>query len=507
MLTKEDLRQIAEKGISEQQICQQIALFKTGFPFLRIHQAASVNEGIMRLEEEAQKMFQEKWHAYRQEDYEIVKFVPASGAASRMFKDLFSFMSAGYDTPQTDFEKIFFEHITCFAFFQQLDDCCLKNEGKSVQQLLEGNNYKTVLKNLLADEGMGYGQLPKALLTFHQYVDGARTPIEEHMMEAAQYASCHQKATLHFTISPEHEELFKQKVAECRERFEEKNHIGYEITYSRQKSSTDTIAVNLDNTLFRTKEGQLLFRPAGHGALIENLNDIDADVVFIKNIDNIVPDRLRADTVDYKEILAGILIDIQAKVFYYLKRLDQEEVDDNLLQEALYFVESQLCCKKTGLAQHSKELKNYLKDKLNRPIRVCGVVKNAGEPGGGPFLAYNNDGSVSPQILESSQIDKANASYMKMFREGTHFNPVDLVCALRDYQGRSFNLLQFTDPQTGFISQKSSDGKELKALELPGLWNGAMSNWNTVFVEVPLTTFTPVKTVNDLLRREHQASS
>ena len=306
-------------------------------------------------------------------------------------------------------------------------------------------------------------------------------------------------------MSHEHLELFKQKVAEKKPIYESKFGITFDATFSEQKPSTDTIAANPDNTPFRNEDGSLLFRPGGHGALIENLNDIDADVIFVKNIDNVVPDRLKADTVRYKQVIAGVLVCLQQKIFDYLRLLDSGKYSHGQLEEMIKFVQNDLCCRKTDIKHlEDAELVIYLKEKLNRPTRVCGVVKNVGEPGGGPFLTYNQDGTISLQILESSQIDKSNKEYMEMFANGTHFNPVDLVCAVKDYNGKPFNLPDYVDKTTGFISSKSKNGKELKALELPGLWNGAMSNWNTVFVEVPLSTFNPVKTVNDLLREQHQ---
>ena len=329
--------------------------------------------------------------------------------------------------------------------------------------------------------------------------------MEEHLVEGALYAASNGEANVHFTVSNEHMEFFEKKVSQQSDKYAKKYNINYNITFSEQKSSTDTIAANADNTPFRTTDGRLLFRPGGHGALIENLNDIDADVIFIKNIDNVVPDRLKADTIEYKQVIAGILVSLQKKAFEHLNTLDSGKYNHEKLEEIIRFVQQELCCRKSDIKHlEDTELVIYLKEKLNRPMRVCGVVKNVGEPGGGPFLTYNQDGTVSLQILESSQIDKNNQEYMKMFTTGTHFNPVDLVCAVKDYKGKSFNLPDFVDKATGFISSKSKDGKELKALELPGLWNGAMSDWNTIFVEVPLSTFNPVKTVNDLLREQHQ---
>jgi hypothetical protein len=329
--------------------------------------------------------------------------------------------------------------------------------------------------------------------------------MEEHLVEGALYAASAGEANVHFTVSHEHMGFFKQKVAEKVEGYEKKFGVKFDISFSEQKPSTDTVAANPDNTPFRNSDGSLLFRPGGHGALIENLNEISADVIFVKNIDNVVPDRLKPETVEWKQVIAGVLVTLQKQAFEYLELLDSGKYTHEQLVEIARFVKRELCCVKADLKElEDAELVIYLRKKLNRPMRVAGVVKNVGEPGGGPFLAYNQDGTYSLQILESSQIDKNNETYMKYFTEGTHFNPVDLVCAVKDYKGNAFNLPDYVDRTTGFISSKSKNGKELKALELPGLWNGAMSDWNTIFVEVPLGTFNPVKTVNDLLREQHQ---
>ncbi|MBR6078417.1 MAG: DUF4301 family protein, partial [Paludibacteraceae bacterium] len=372
-------------------------------------------------------------------------------------------------------------------------------------ELIGAKEYKKVASAMLGSEGMNYGKLPKGLLLFHKYAAGARTPLEEHLVEAALYASSAGVANIHFTVSAEHKELFKKLVSEKANEYSEKFGVKYNISFSEQKSSTDTIAATVDNKPFRTADGKLLFRPGGHGALIENLNDIDSDVVFIKNIDNVVPDSLKGDTVEYKQVIAGILVSLQKKAFEYLKKLESGEYSHSELEEMIRFLQNDLCCRNQEIKHfEDSELVIYLKKKFNRPMRVCGVVKNVGEPGGGPFLVQNEDGSVSLQILESSQINMADEKSKKMFENGSYFNPVDLVCATKDKDGKRFDLLKYVDKKAGFISQKSKDGKELKALELPGLWNGAMSDWNTVFVEVPLSTFNPVKTVNDLLREQHQ---
>lgn len=506
MLTQEDKDLLAKKGISEQQIAEQLARFEKGFPFLKLFAAASVeNRGIMLAGEEAQKTYLAAWDAYKEGDKKIVKFVPASGAASRMFKNMFEFLGADYDVPTTDFEKKFFNNIKNFAFYADLDAACVKNNGKGIEALISEGNYKAVVANLLESAGLNYGALPKGLLKFHKYEDGVRTPLEEHLVEGALYAAGKSgEVNVHFTVSTEHRELFAKLVDEKVAQYAAKYGVKYNISFSEQKPSTDTVAADMENKPFRDN-GKLLFRPGGHGALIENLNDLDADIVFIKNIDNVVPDRLKGDTVTYKKLLAGVLVTLQKQAFEYLQLLDSGHYRHDELENIIRFVQQQLHCRKDDIKDmEDADLVIYLRKKLNRPMRVCGMVKNVGEPGGGPFLAYNPDGTVSLQILESSQIDMNDPEKKAMFEKGTHFNPVDLVCAVRDYKGNKFNLVNYVDKATGFISYKSKGGKELKALELPGLWNGSMSDWNTIFVEVPLSTFNPVKTVNDLLREQHQ---
>lgn len=507
MLTHEDKELLAKKGISEAQIAEQLSCFEKGFPFLQLAAAASVeNGGIMTATGDEQQKYLDVWDAYKQGDKKIVKFVPASGAASRMFKNMFEFLGADYDVPTTDFEKKFFDHIHNFAFYNDLNAACMDNTGKNIDALLAEHNYKAVVSNLLEAAGLNYGSLPKGLLKFHRYTDGVRTPLEEHLVEGALYAAGKSgEVNVHFTVSTEHRDLFQKLVDAKVGEYAAKYGIQYHISFSEQKPSTDTIAADMDNKPFRDKDGKLLFRPGGHGALIENLNDLDADIVFIKNIDNVVPDRLKADTVTYKKLLAGVLVTLQQQAFKYLELLDSGHYRHDELEEIIRFVQHDLRCRKSDIKNlEDADLVIYLRKKLNRPMRVCGMVKNVGEPGGGPFLAYNPDGTVSLQILESSQIDMKDPEKKAMFEQGTHFNPVDLVCAVRDYKGNKFNLLNYVDKATGFISYKSKNGKDLKALELPGLWNGSMSDWNTVFVEVPLTTFNPVKTVNDLLREQHQ---
>lgn len=352
---------------------------------------------------------------------------------------------------------------------------------------------------------MNYGNLPKGLLTFHKYNDSTRTPVEEQLVEGAQTASQNDGiVNLHFTVSTNHRELFKEKLATVVPDCEQRMGVKFNISMSEQKPSTDTVAVNPDNTLFR-EGGNLVFRPGGHGALIENLNDINAAVVFIKNIDNVVPDSRRAATLQYKQVIAGYLIQAHDMIEKYLNDIENGNYDIEKVRDMIAFLHQVLNVRDEHMKTlEDAELVLYIKEKLNRPLRVCGMVKNEGEPGGGPYIAYNQDGSTSPQILESHQIDPANAEYKAMVAQATHFNPVDLVCYIKDVKGNKFNLPEYVDANTGFISSKSLHGKELRALELPGLWNGAMSNWNTIFIEVPIDTFNPVKTVNDLLRPAHQ---
>lgn len=504
MITESDKLYLEEKGISPEGFQQQIDSFKKGFPFLEISAPASVEKGIMVVTAGEEQKYLDAWSKYASSGRKIMKFVPASGAASRMFKDLFEFLDAPYSVPTSAFEKAFFEGLEKFAFYEELDAACIKNEGKDINTLLAGGDYKPVVKNLLKAEGLNYGSLPKGLLRFHRYDGSSRTPAEEHLQEGYLYARNDEgEINLHFTVSPEHRSLFEKLIGSEKEKVEKELSVNYNVSFSEQKASTDTVAVDANNEPFRDN-GKIVFRPGGHGALIENLNDLDADIIFVKNIDNTVPDKYKEIETKYKKILAGVLVETQGEVFDYLKLLDSGKYTHDELLKILHFVQSVLNVKnpETKFLEDA-ELVLYLKRKLDRPCRVCGMVRNVGEPGGGPFLAVNSDKTVSPQILESSQIDMSDEVKKEMFKSGTHFNPVDIVCSVKDYRGYHFNLKDYVDYNTGFISVKSKNGKELKALELPGLWNGAMSDWNTIFVEVPIETFNPVKTVNDLLRGRH----
>ncbi len=504
MLLPNDEITLQKRGISMQQIEEQLQNFKTGFPFLEIRDAASIGNGILKISDEDLQKYLKIWADYLNSGAKVLKFVPASGAASRMFKDLFSFLENEDNAPTGSFEKKFFDEIEKFAFYDDLNETCIKNENKGIPELVSAGLYKDVVSDLLNDNGLNYGSLPKGLLKFHSYPSEKRTPMQEHLVEGALYAQSGGNVNIHFTVSSEHTALFEKHLQESLPEFEQKYSVKFNVSFSEQKPSTDTLAADNNNEPFR-EDGELLFRPGGHGALIANLNDLDYDVIFIKNIDNVVPDAMKDVTVDYKKLIAGILVKLQNQAFAYLKELENEQISDAKLAVIAQFCEAKLNNHHSDIKSlKGNDLRLYLYNKLNRPIRVCGMVKNVGEPGGGPFLTVNQDGTVSPQILESSQIDLSNQTEKAKMQHASHFNPVDLVCGVKNYKGEKFDLLKYVDKNTGFISLKSKSGRELKALELPGLWNGAMSDWNTIFVEVPIETFNPVKTVNDLLRKEHQ---
>lgn len=504
IFTNRDLEQFKAMGVDAAVVESQVDRFKTGFPFLEIVNFATNGKGIVVVDSSEHDKYKAIWDEYCKTEHSVVKFVPASGAASRMFKDLFEFLQGESLLPEKGSVRDFFNNIQKFAFFEDLNKMCVETKGKDVNSLIVDGQYVDVLEALLLKDGLNYGGLPKGLLKFHAYKDKNRTPVEEHLVEASQYARTSDgKAVLHFTVSPEHRSLFQSLIDLVKVDYERILGVKFDVSFSEQKKKTDTLAVDENNQPFRDGE-DLLFRPGGHGALIENLNDLSSDVIFIKNIDNVVPDKLKGEEAFYKEMLAGYLVDIQSRVFQYLNLIDSGVYSRDQLLEILYFLQDDLNVKNPETKYlEDAELVLYLQRKLNRPIRVCGMVKNVGEAGGGPFFAVNEDGTVSLQILESSQIDLTDPQKKVLFTSGTHFNPVDIVCAVKDYKGEKFDLIDYIDQNTGFISEKTKEGKALKALELPGLWNGAMSDWNTIFVEVPLETFNPVKSVNDLLRKEH----
>ena len=507
MFREEDLALLEQKGITPEQAEAQLKRFETGFPYLKILDVARTGHGITILTEQEQQAAVERWQQYLADGGEVCKFVPASGAASRMFKALFEFVDGEADAPKpgSDVEKLLAD-IDKTAFFADLNAATQRLHGLDVLALRDAGRYKDIISAIILPEGLNYGGLPKGLLKFHNYESGARTPIEEQLVEGAQTAANSEGVVnLHFTVSANHRKLFEQKLNEVIPQISKERGVKFNVSLSEQKPSTDTIATNPDNTPF-IEDGHLLFRPGGHGALIRNLNDMESAVVFIKNIDNVVPDSRRDATVKYKQVIAGYLMQLHDTIEHYLDELAKGEYTRGHLQEMVTFLHTRLGITDRNIdGMNDTDLAVYIHEKLMRPLRVCGMVRNEGEPGGGPFIAFNHDGSASPQILESNQIDPANADYARMLQGATHFNPVDLVCYIKDRHGKKFDLPKYVDPATGFISSKSSHGKELRAMELPGLWNGAMSDWNTAFVEVPIETFNPVKTVNDLLRPVHQA--
>ncbi len=511
MFTNKDIEQFSSTGIEVADVEQQLKRFREGFPFLSLIRAATIGDGIVKLDKNTAEAYEQffREHAGR---LSIMKFVPASGAATRMFKSLFSFMDK-YKGSEEDYQKYrndqgfqsmynFFRKLESFAFYEDLAAAYKELYDEDIQKALDRRNFVPILDALLV-HGLKYGELPKGLLKFHRYDDGStRTPVEEHMVEAAEYGKDRNGiANLHFTVSPEHKDRFIELIGKVKSFYEKRFDVSYTISFSEQKKSTDTIAVDMINEPFREPDGAILFRPAGHGALLHNLNEIKDDLIFIKNIDNVVPDRIKSETYRYKKIIAGVLLSFQQQIADYLQKLQTPDFGDHL-EEIDNFLRKKLCIEFPEIS--GEVAREYYIRKLNRPIRVCGMVKNEGEPGGGPFWAKNPDGSISLQVVESAQIDMDNEQQKNIFSQATHFNPVDIVCGVKDFRGNKFDLSKYTDPATGFISYKSKDGKDLKAIELPGLWNGSMSDWITIFVEVPIITFNPVKTVNDLLRDEHQ---
>jgi len=471
MLTKADISQIESQGLSVEEIENQIRKFKVGNIPVQIVAPATIGNGIMSLSKEQIEYFLHKYED-NLEFRNIVKFVPASGASSRMFKDLFSYLEdiSKNSAHQVDIinqehkVKDFFQSIQNFAFYDELEKT-MAIDGVNLQRKLKLEHHSIILEYLLTSKGLNYGYLPKALIGFHKQGNKTRKAIDEHLVEGALYAkNGDNTVNIHFTISPEHENLISDYLSTIIPYYEKEYKVKYNINWSFQYSTTDTIAVDSNNNPFRDENGKLLFRPAGHGALIQNLNAIDSDLIFIKNIDNVTTDSLKHNTLLYKKVLAGVLIDFE------------ETIHRN---------------------------KDILLTKLNRPIRVCGMVKNESEPGGGPFFVKDKNGNISLQIVEKAQIDTTDPQRKEILDKSTHFNPVDIVASIKNYLGNSFDLNQFIDNDSYIISTKSKDGKEIKALELPGLWNGAMSDWNTLFVEVPLSTFSPVKEIQDLLRKEH----
>ncbi|EDP71102.1 hypothetical protein FBALC1_01422 [Flavobacteriales bacterium ALC-1] len=513
--TKKDLNQIENKGLTLKDVESQVELFKTGIPYTNIAEAATIGNGIITLDgsciDETISYFESQKNGLS-----LLKFVPASGAATRMFKFLFQFIKE-YNPQKESLNSyinkknlralaLFMVGIEKLPFYNQVIEQ-LKSKSIDFDSLSTSDKVLHFVKTMLDENQLNYGNSPKGLLPFHKYKSShISTAFEEHLYEAALYASDDNKAELHFTISERHKDKFSEEFRRIEEYVEDNTGVSFNISFSYQHESTDTIAVTLDDKPFREDDGSILFRPSGHGALLKNLNALEADVVFIKNIDNVVVKQYKEEMAKYKKVLAGILLKLQTKAFECMRLLDKDSMLDKDFSMIEAFLADEMCVKISG--EYKKYLDKYkieyLREKLNRPIRICGIVKNEGEPGGGPFWVRDQFGNLSLQIVESAQINMNNKWQKDILTNATHFNPVDLVCGVKNYKGEKFNLESFVDHNAAFITNKTKAGKDLKALELPGLWNGSMAFWNTIFVEVPIITFNPVKTVNDLLKAPHQ---
>jgi len=512
--TQNDINQIEGKGLNIEKVIAQIDVFKKGIPFTNLVSAATIGEGILQLDSKEEKEYVSLFES-EQSDISLVKFIPASGAATRMFKFLFQFLeeynpknetiNAYINREKAKDMSLFLVGLEKFPFYNEVLVQAIKKHP-NFEELSNNEQILVFIKTMLDEDQANYGQYPKGLLPFHKYKDHTATAFEEHLFEAALYCSSKGKAKLHFTISEQHKDKFDSEFDRIQKIVEHKTNTQFDITFSYQKEATDTIAVDINHEPIREENGQLYFRPSGHGALLENLNAIDADIVFIKNIDNVVVFKYEKEVAHYKKVLGGILLKVQLQAFAYAERLELKTVSDEEISEIAEFLKNKLnVVFSSEYEKYSKRYQiEYLIEVLNRPIRVCGMVKNEGEPGGGPFWTKDEEGNVSLQIVESAQIDKNIKSQKNILKNSTHFNPVDIVCGVKNYKGEKYNLHKFVDSNTAFITMKNKTGKDIKALELPGLWNGSMAYSNTIFVEVPLITFNPVKTVNDLLKTQHQ---
>ena len=513
--SKKHIKQIKNKGLTVDQVNDQHDIFNSGLPFVKIESAATIENGILKLSDSEKDHFISYYNSKR-DNISTIKFVPASGAATRMFKFLFDFLkifsiqeetiNAYVNRYKASDLAMFFVGIKSFPFYYIVKQK-LHKEFKNFDDLKLNLKLLLFVQTMLDDDKLNYGNSPKGLFPFHQYKNHIATAFEEHLFEAAHYASANNEASLHFTVSEEHSHKFDDEFERIKKIVEKKTNTEFNISYSFQKQSTDTIAVDTKNEPLRDENGNLVFRPSGHGALLENLNDLDSEIIFIKNIDNVVIFKYEEEVAKYKMMLAGILLKIQSNVFKYQEQLENSPITDSQIHDISQFLfkELNIVLNQDFYSKSQESQIEFLKNKLNRPIRICGMVKNEGEPGGGPFWV-NKNGEISLQIVESAQIDKDDEAQKELFAKSTHFNPVDLVCGVKNFKGEKYDLKNYIDPSTGFITNKTKAGKEIKGLELPGLWNGSMANWNTIFVEVPLITFNPVKTVNDLLKDPHQIS-
>ncbi len=508
MLTEKDIEQIEKHGLNINQVYGQLEIFRRGIPFADIVTTASAGNGIQLLSLDEQKRLDDFYES-KKDNLDIVKFVPASGAATRMFQFLHEFLD-NYD-PKSELFRDYvkkFPNTNLVTFFNSTQDFAFTNLVRKkirenypdYKKSTKGQRYYYFAKAMMDEEGLDYGNIPKGLIPFHKYIKYATTAFEEQLYEAAYYAAVGDDVYTHFTFSEKHLPYFREKYESIIKRVSRQTKKTFHISYSFQKKETDTLAVTPENLPYRDATGNLVFRPSGHGALLENLNDVNADIVFVKNIDNVAAREYIDKIAFHKKVLAGKLLQLQGKIFRYIKELENE-VSSDLVKEIHSFIWNDLNVK--DIPQGVSATREF----LNRPLRVCGVVKNTGASGGGPFWVKDEAGVSSLQIVEKSQIDLKDKHHIAVINEATHFNPVDLVCGLRDYMGNKFDLTLYANPNTGFIAKKYENGKPIKALELPGLWNGAMDNWNTVFIEVPIITFNPVKSVNDLLKKEHRPNA
>lgn len=516
MFAEKDIKQIEKKGISLKQVEAQVSRIINGMSYSNLISAATIGNGIECYTLEEISALIRSYEA-KQNDLEIVKFVPASGAATRMFKFLFQFLNnfnPEKDTIESYAEKqndnlisTFISNLEKFPFYEQVLSKT-KTLIPNFNNLSKNETYLELVKTLLNENGLNYSFLPKGLLPFHKYSNGTATPFQEHLLESTIYASSNGKANLHFTVSEKHHSYFNAELYKVKVNLEKQTNTIFNVSYSYQNEKTETVALTTNNEIFRNDDESILFRPAGHGALLENLNELNNDIVFIKNVDNIVVAEQNKKLSKYKKMIGGVLLNAQEKAFAYLQELDRNTIEEAKLLEIAAFMSSRLNVVIDEAFDDftAVDKYEYLKNKLDRPIRVCGMVKNEGEPGGGPFWVKDEHGNISLQIVEFAQIDIKNDAQAEIVKNATHFNPTDLVCGVKNYKGEKFDLMNFVDSEAAFITMKTQNGIDIQALELPGLWNGSMAHWNTIFVELPVETFNPVKTANDLLKPVHQVS-
>lgn len=524
-LSTQDLEQIRQKGIDIEDIEMQIEQLSQQPPVPNLVKTATLGDGVLVFDEKEVDAYVTMWDAYLQRaKRDITHFVPASGHANRFFRDLFHFLRSDRKEPKTNFEKNFFKHLPSFAFYTELDKCCVDVTGKNINQLIKEEKYKTIVRLMLTEDGLNYQALPTALFKFHtdqshrlqKYLpqklasyyssfEDIRTPLQETLYESAMISGVKGgHINMCYTVQPEYRDLVREYLRDFKLPIEKKMGISVNVSLPQQETSTDSIVLTLKNKPYRDEQDRLVFAQGGHGVLLSIFNQLKGNVIFIKNIDNATPDSLKKLSVRYKKLLAGVMVDTQKKINRFMRMLEKDDVPDDQLIEIIHFVENMLNVKRSNILRIAREEQiSYLKEKLNRPLRVCGVVKNEEEQGGMPCWVANQDGTVSLQLVEYYQVC-ADAAKCRLFDKSTHFNPVDIVCYVNDYKGKRFDFMQFADTSSYMILPKELNGTPVKHLEKTGLWNGGMADWNTILVEVPIKTFNPVKTINDLLRHEHQ---